>query len=188
MIIEIHGEIFANTSVLVGNLFCPFEIFFTHALEDRIVKCATPAGRIGTADRIGVALGFTGAAVVRQIAGNIGVVSLQYLGVFVKVALIITSEEGYGTLECFNIDPSSAAAAVIDNQAGKFLKKRIPHTVHTRDMLDLRDSTSIFLIVFLKILCECCIKILPVTGKLQRTCIMRKQVEDVAVRFLVAIV
>ena len=43
VIIEIHGEIVPNTSVLVGDPFCPREILFIHALEYCVVERAAPA-------------------------------------------------------------------------------------------------------------------------------------------------
>ena len=42
-VIEIHGEIVPNTSVLVGDLFRPSKILFIHALEDGIIERSAPA-------------------------------------------------------------------------------------------------------------------------------------------------
>ena len=89
---------------------------------------------------------------------------LQYLRIFIEIALIIASEKRNGALQRFDIDPSSAAGAVIDQQMRSGFQNVIPNLVHSRDMLDLRDPASVFFIVYFKIFGEIYVEILSVTG------------------------
>ena len=62
-----------------------------------------------------------------------------------------------------DIDPSAATGAVVDQQMGKALQKRIPEAVQTVDVQNLRDSFPPLHIIPFPVLQRCNIKILPVT-------------------------
>ena len=93
---------------------------------------------------------------------------LNHLGVFVEIALIVGSEERDRALQGFNVDPSAAARTVVYQEMGEFLKKSIPKTIHSRDMLDLGNAAAVFGIVLSEEgISVVFVKILSVTRKVK---------------------